>query len=272
VCNTGGSLKACVPCEGATPFPWQVWTSTSDICVPDCDVGVSWSVKPQGQCELCSALVCTLGELLKRCTARTDTLCQPCSITYDLLLPKQEYITAGLCTTRCQSGYYMFSGVCLPCVPVGGPCDLGQNQSSDCVAVEARRAAPFCQACPFVLGPGETWGPGCRVGCDLGLVRVNGTCVQCAIALCGLGQSGTCGDYLDCIPCTVVPHEVFTVPGSCTPRQCQDGFARDDYRQCVAVTTIPVITTPTPIDGNAIAGLVYPARANAHSGMPLRGF
>lgn len=267
MCNTGGSLKACVPCEGATPFPWQVWTSTSDICVPDCDVGVSWSVNPQGQCELCTPLVCALGELLKRCTARADAVCQPCSVTYGALAAKQEYITPGLCTARCVSGYYMFSGVCMPCIPVGGPCDVGQNQSSDCVDPAARRAAPLCQLCPFVLAPGEIWGPSCRVVCGLGLVRVNGSCIQCSIALCGLGQSGTCGDYLDCVPCPVVLHEIFTVAGSCVQRSCQDGFARDDYRQCVPLVVVPIVTTPVPDDANAIAALIYPARANAHSAM-----
>ena len=240
------------------------------MCLPDCDVGVAWSSVAQDPCELCSPLVCALGEKLERCTARSDTKCPPCSTTvHGLLPPKQEYITPGLCAARCQSGYYMASGVCVPCVPTSGACRNGQNQSSDCVEPSSRLAAPVCQPCPFVLAAGEIWGSACRIACGLGLVRVNGSCVQCAIALCGLGQSGSCGDYLECMPCAVVPHEIFTVAGSCAQRACQDGFVRNDYRQCIAFTTPSLISTPTPPDPNAIAGLIYPARANKHSGMPM---
>jgi hypothetical protein len=87
-CNKNGQYKTCVPCEGVTPYPLQIWTTSElslfQVCQPDCEPGVSWSVAAwttlnQTQCQPCAVLVCALGELFSPCTPRRDTSCQSCA-------------------------------------------------------------------------------------------------------------------------------------------------------------------------------------------------
>ena len=301
-CDVLSRYQTCVPCEGPTPSPMQVWTTSAadafQACVPDCEPGVSWSPTTttnmaQLQCQPCAHMACRLGELFTRCTPRQDATCQPCADTaYGALALNKEYIAPGLCTPQCVSGYYATSTSlpCLKCLPVGGePCALGQNQTSYCLdALTERKSAPLCQSCPQQLvtgGPYRTWAgrssttPPCAVACVEGYVLVNGTdCVPCDSGLCAYGQMGICTSYppvtyLNCRNCTsaFLPFEEFVQPGSCATR-CRAGYAYDLYRQCAPIVPVAApTTTPVSNTANEAAVHIYPTRGLKHSGMSDHG-
>jgi hypothetical protein len=277
--------KACVPCEGATPYPWQVWTTSAATafgeCVEDCEAGVSWSERPRGLCVLCTQRACLLGERYVDCTARADSECTICEKAgYPSLPANEEYVTAGLCTTRCVEGFY-YSGMlqkCVGCIPTTGSCLTGQTQNTFCLEVEARRLAPTCQVCDKVLGENQVWALGsrpCMIACVVGYVWLesNQTCAKCSAALCKVGEQGVCTEswsstYYDCTPCAspLQAHEEFLGAGLCGKR-CKSGFVMNQlYHRCESPTTAVHAETPSPQSADT-PSLIYPRRAMAHSGV-----
>ena len=292
-CDTYGKMSACVPCEGPVEFPWQVWTTTAPFrtCVPDCEPGVAYSDAPQQECKQCKHPVCALGERFVACTPRADAECQPCAqtATYGGVLPAAaEYVTPGLCSTRCMAGYYdtNVNGPQVVCAPCAAACLPGQNQTTYCVAPEDRQRPPVCQACPVALQPQQVWAaavhvqaPPCEAVCAYQSVPLGPACVACARSLCPLGHAGLCADdwssqttQLQCTPCAAVgAREEFVAAGSCAKR-CRAGFVLDQQKKCVleaAPATAPA--TPPPDDPNGAPGIVYPSRARQHSAMALPG-
>lgn len=234
-------------------------------------------------CYPCSNPVCVVGERFVACTAREDARCEPCSVAYGALNTYEEYVTAGLCSTRCVSGYYYDGTRCVECLPIIGACSLGQKQTSLCIDPSERKAAPLCTTCAHTLGSNEVWaahGGACSIACTFGYVlspQNTTVCVLCKPALCPLGKRGTCTNswsttYLDCgadCPVSLGAHQVFVEGGSCV-KECATGFVWSDMvQQCIGATPTTTPTddaTPMPLEPTT--GLIYPTRTRQHSGMP----
>ena len=288
-CNSA-TLRTCVPCEGPTDYPLQVWTTQGpyyDTCIADCEPGVSFArIKGQDRCDLCNHVMCTLGQLFTACTPRSDASCTTCP---DPLPSNAEYITAGQCDTRCMSGFY-FSDIfgCIECNPLS-VCLPGYVQSNMCENPINRTAPPTCSPCPYTLQANEVWANqyvssalDCTSACDFHYVLIisneqktsNTTCQWCTPALCGMGKMGSCFDDhyfrltdLQCRACDPIsPNEFWMSPGSCLS-QCRSGYsANNEFLKCLPLKTEP-ITTPTP-DASEAPVFIYPTRLNRHSAMP----
>jgi len=287
-CDSKMGLGTCIPCEGHTLQPLQVWTSSfSDYfssCTEDCEPGVGYAAVVGAPCQRCSNAQCVLGERFVACTPREDARCDLCSVGYGPLGTHEEYVTAGLCSTRCVSGYYYDGSQCVECLPTTGACALGMKQTTRCLDVSERKSAPLCTACTWVLQAHQVWAlrsantGACAIGCTLGYVLspLNVTsCVPCKTSLCPMGKRGTCTNswsttYLDCdanCGLTLGPHEEFVEAGSCE-KQCVKEFAWSDYAlRCVARKATVVVPQTTSVPMEPTTGVVYPVRARQHSGM-----
>ena len=279
-CSSSG-LKACVPCEGTTD-PLKIWTTKPpyfDMCEADCEPGVSYSSVKGLQCYPCNHRVCVLGELFIACTSRTDATCTACPLAAQ---NSAEYITAGLCETRCTAGNYYSATMasCIPCSP-NPACTSGQVQNSYCVDPLERKMPPTCSPCPNSILPGQVWSyvstaPPCTVACAINTVMLNmTTCVPCSPALCGLGQMGQCltsfqqqTTDINCQLCpSPLPNEMFIKAGTCD-KACKPNYIRNEKELCVPLI-LP--SSANNNDNNNVSSsapaLVYPIRKSQHSAM-----
>lgn len=266
-------MRACVKCQGITPYPLQTWTSEGPFfleCKAQCEPGISWSAnydvaeEGSGACIPCSMTLCDLGEKYVPCTQWNDTQCANCfsimgQTQATIEAQNLEFFTRGSCTLRCVRGYYWnsASNACLRCLDEASKCALGTRISSLCELPEERLASPFCVACDEQLDPNEQWMPGghrCETLCAFNYVRhpLNGTCVAFEPKLCKLGfaastqvayHEGTIAvTQLVCSDCALINSVDeslrgkawdYEEPGECSVR-CLSGYEKGGSGSCIA--------------------------------------
>lgn len=193
---TADDKAVCLPCVGALPGAYQIWTSVPPYfseCVPACSPSVSYRLTPNAtDCAPCSNPQCALGEYLDPCTVTTDAACLPCGA----LQSRMEYVSSG-CKTRCIAGYFAGSQGCVSCDllpscppgsyrPAAGPCDAG------------------CTECP-AAAPNTVWHEACDTTCAPGFIIFSSNSTGCQLcdpsAMCQHGGECT----LDSVVCYDAP-------------------------------------------------------------------
>jgi cysteine-rich repeat protein len=215
-CGNSNGKRVCIQCQGTTPYPYQVWSSSGPWytrCIPECERGISWnpnleinelstgfSDEGHGPCVLCSQVSCLLGEFYIPCSLTNDTQCVPCETSLGL---NQEYYLEGSCNQRCVEGFFWDSRAneCKSCQDI--ECGVGHRKNSNCILPEERLFEPVCDPCSEVLSSREQWYPNsekCEKLCTFNFVRnpLNGTCEEYEEKLCDFGyQSSKAVKYLD---------------------------------------------------------------------------
>ena len=190
---TADDEAVCLPCVGALPGAYQIWTSEPpyfSTCIPACSPTVSYRLTPNAtDCAPCSNPQCAPGEYLAPCTVTSDAACLTCSA----LSPLMEYVSSASeeCKTRCIDGYFLGSEGCVNCelLPSCPPGSYRPREACDADCTECPAAAPntvWTAACSTMCAPGfipanSTSSEGCQLCDPSAMCQHGGECTSDSI-------------------------------------------------------------------------------------------
>jgi cysteine-rich repeat protein len=234
--STAIDQAVCLPCVGALPGTYQIWTSeppSFSTCVPACSPSVSYRLSPDApDCAPCSNPQCVSGEYLSACNLTSDAACLPCAA---VLSPVLEYVAPGECKTRCIAGYFLdFSwsrnGECVKCERLPS-CPMGKYRATPCDA-----ACSECSDVPNLQQPNTVWtDAACSFKCAPGFIMLPATqaCQLCdPSVLCQHGGECTWESVIcyDAPPAEPPAEPPTTAPAASASTITMGGVARPDLK------------------------------------------
>ena len=228
---TADDEAVCLPCVGALPGAYQIWTSEPpyfSTCIPACSPAVSYRLTPNAtDCTPCSNPQCAPGEYLSPCTVTSDAVCLACSPA----APLMEYVSSSSseeCKTRCVDGYFLDYAGCASCelLPI---CPPGSYRAKPCDA--------DCTECP-AAAPNTTWTDACATTCAPGFIMLSAECQLCdPSAMCQHGGECTldsvlCYEAAETTPVERLPESLpeITAEVAAEPPEIMGGVARPDLK------------------------------------------